>query len=74
MGILNAAGVKLGTNYPRPIVDHAIVSKENMAKMSLAYQMHNDGQGAAKKGKTTEPPGGAAPPPKKKVKKQTKIA
>ena len=74
IGILDAAGVKLGTNYPRPIVDHAVVSKENMTKISLAYQMHNDRQAAAKNNdKKAEPPRGAAPPPKKKIKKQTKI-
>ncbi len=42
VSILNAAGVKLGKDYPRPIVDHAVVSKENMSKMSLAYDMHKD--------------------------------
>ena len=49
LDVLNKAGVKLGKNYPRPIVDHAVVSKENMSKMSLAYEMHKDGQKEAKK-------------------------
>jgi cryptochrome len=74
VGILNAAGVRLGTNYPRPIVDHAVVSKENMSKMSLAYKEHNDRQAATKNnGRKATPLGGAASQPKKKVKKQTKI-
>ena len=70
ISILNTAGVKLGKTYPRPIVDHAIVSKENMSKMSLAYDMHKDKQAATKKnGKKAA---GKAPP-KKKAKKQMKL-
>ena len=30
-------GVIIGKDYPHPIVDHKIISKENMAKMKLAY-------------------------------------
>lgn len=36
------AGVRIGIDYPKPIVEHAIVSKENMEKMSLAYEMHKE--------------------------------
>jgi len=32
-----AAGCIIGVDYPRPIVDHAIKSKENLAKMKAAY-------------------------------------
>merc|ERR1712241_275279 len=49
--VLKAAGVKLGDNYPRPIVDHAVVSKENMNKMSLAYDLHKDKVASSPKGK-----------------------
>jgi cryptochrome len=45
--VLEKAGVKLGTNYPHPIVDHAIVSKENMARMKEAYDAHKEAAEAA---------------------------
>lgn len=35
--VQEAAGCIIGKDYPAPIVDHAIVMKENMAKMKLAY-------------------------------------
>lgn len=74
VGILKTAGVKLGTNYPRPIVEHAVVSKENMSKMKLAYDMHKDKVAAAKKnGKKAAPSSSAKGPPKKKAKKQMKL-
>ena len=74
VAILNAAGVKLGTNYPRPIVDHAVVSKENMSKMALAYDIHNGKKGTAKKsGKKTATSSTDDSQPKKKVKKQSKL-
>lgn len=76
VAILNKAGVKLGKNYPRPIVEHSVVSKENMSKMSLAYDMHKDKVAAEKKGngkKAASSRGAAKAPPKKKAKKQTKL-
>ena len=48
ISILKTAGVKLGVNYPRPIVDHAVVSKENMGRMALAYDMHKDEEAGSK--------------------------
>ena len=74
VSILKKAGVKLGVDYPRPIVDHAVVSKENMSKMKLAYDMHKDANAASKKkskGKQTS----SNSPPKKRAKKsaQTKL-
>jgi cryptochrome len=70
ISILNAAGVKLDKNYPRPIVDHPIVSKENMNKMSLAYDMHKDQQTGGKGASSIKSDGS---PPKKKPKTQTKL-
>merc|ERR1719264_2193572 len=35
-----AAGVLVGSDYPRPLVDHSVVSKENMSKMQKAYDRH----------------------------------
>jgi len=37
MATQRAAGCIIGTDYPRPIVDHAVVSKENIGKMKAAY-------------------------------------
>ncbi len=32
-----SCGCIIGQDYPTPIVDHAIVSKENMNRMKVAY-------------------------------------
>ena len=37
LSVQKAAGCIIGTDYPRPIVDHDVVHKENMAKMKAAY-------------------------------------
>jgi hypothetical protein len=34
------AGCIIGVDYPKPIVDHKIVSKENMNKIKVAYDEH----------------------------------
>ena len=70
ISILNAAGIKLDKNYPRPIVDHAVVSKENMSKMSLAYDMHKDKTAGANVASSSQ---SEEAPPKKKTKTQTKL-
>jgi cryptochrome len=36
-------GVVVGTNYPRPLVSHAVASKENMTRMSEAYEAQKNG-------------------------------
>jgi len=38
--ILENAGVRLGRDYPHPLVEHKIISKENMARMKRAYDDH----------------------------------
>ena len=57
--VLKDAGITLGKDYPEPIVDHAKVSKQNMEKMSLAYDLHKEKQAelakAAKKRKADTP-------------------
>jgi len=73
VSILNAAGVKLGKTYPRPIVDHAFESKENMGKMKKAYDMHKDKIANGKKKAAPTSGGKAKAPPKKKAKKQMKL-
>ena len=36
------AGVRIGNDYPKPIVDHASESKENMNKMKMAYDHYKE--------------------------------
>jgi len=40
--IQEKAGVRIGRDYPKPIVDHAIESKENMSKMKMAYDQYKE--------------------------------
>jgi cryptochrome len=44
--VLEKAGVKLGTTYPRPVVDHSVISKENMSRMKRAYDAHKEREAA----------------------------
>ncbi|QDZ19648.1 cryptochrome/DNA photolyase [Chloropicon primus] len=53
LSVQEAAGCIVGVDYPMPVCDHAVASKENMSKMAAAY----------KKAKSE------SPPPKKKAKK-----
>jgi cryptochrome len=41
IAVQKQAGVIIGKDYPEPIVDHAIVSKENMNRMKAAYDVFN---------------------------------
>ena len=38
--IQEAAGITIGVDYPMPMVDHTVVSKENMNRMKKAYEAH----------------------------------
>mmetsp|Transcript_11929 Transcript_11929/g.25548 ORF Transcript_11929/g.25548 Transcript_11929/m.25548 type:complete len:140 (+) Transcript_11929:642-1061(+) len=38
MDVQRAAGCIVGKDYPWPIVDHAVASQENIAKMALVYK------------------------------------
>lgn len=49
LAVQKAAGCLIGTDYPRPIVDHATVSKENMGKMKIAYDKANSEKGGKRK-------------------------
>jgi cryptochrome len=65
LDVQRAAGCVVGKDYPAPIVDHAVASKENMAKMKVAY--------AAARGELNEEDGkekekGEAPVKKKQKK------
>jgi cryptochrome len=51
LDVQRKAGVIIGVDYPQPIVDHAVVSKQNMTKLSDAYAAHK-GQAASGTGVT----------------------
>ena len=40
------AGVLVGVDYPKPLVQHDVASKENMAKMNEAYAAHKASAGS----------------------------
>merc|ERR1712029_689339 len=44
LSVQKAAGCIIGTDYPRPIVDHDVVSKENMGRMKAAYDANKAGK------------------------------
>lgn len=39
----------IGTDYPKPIVDHDVIHKENIAKMAVAYKAGKEGAAPAQK-------------------------
>ncbi|KAJ1555482.1 hypothetical protein HK405_001519 [Cladochytrium tenue] len=43
VSVLRAAGVVLGENYPRRIVDHDVAMKANMARMKAAFDASREG-------------------------------
>lgn len=45
LDVQRKAGCIVGEHYPAPIVDHAVVSKANMAKMKAAYDAAKQGGG-----------------------------
>mmetsp|Transcript_22683 Transcript_22683/g.56048 ORF Transcript_22683/g.56048 Transcript_22683/m.56048 type:complete len:283 (+) Transcript_22683:1150-1998(+) len=72
--VQKTAGVKIGKDYPLPIVDHAIESKENMSRMKDAYLAYKTGgskPASTNKKKKGRPSKEAAPPKKKRKVQQT---
>lgn len=47
-----AAGCIIGVDYPKPIVEHQSVSKENMGRMAKAYEAHKAGIGSTSTAKS----------------------
>ena len=64
-----AAGCIIGTDYPRPLVDHAVASKENMAKMKKAYDASKAGDKVEEKKDKKRPSEESKGAPAKKQKK-----
>lgn len=52
------AGCIIGTDYPKPIVDHTAVSKENMNKMAKAYAAAKEVANGAGSGAASSKGGG----------------
>ena len=69
LSVQKAAGIEVGRDYPKPIIDHAYESKENMSKMAYAYDQHKlltASEVKSSKNKAKKQQGG-------KVKKQRKL-
>lgn len=47
LSVQRDAGCIIGQDYPAPIVDHKVASKENIAKMKAAYAADRDSKRAA---------------------------
>jgi len=73
--VQKSAGVIVGRDYPEPIVDHGAVSKENMDKISYAYDQHKERQTAAQEsgGKRQSTRTENDAPAKKKTKKKIRV-
>ena len=54
------AGCVIGVDYPKPIVDHDVASKANMAKMAAAYAAHKEGESDGGASGKAAPQAGAA--------------
>lgn len=52
LAVQKAAGCVIGVDYPKPIVDHDVISKKNIARMKEAYARKNANSG---KGDTESP-------------------
>jgi len=52
LSVQKECGVIIGKDYPMPIVDHKVVSKENMGKMKLAYAAQASGGSAGNAART----------------------
>jgi len=54
LSVQKAANCIIGKDYPKPIVQHEVISKENMAKMKMAYQKKEEGSDGNKRKKTKQ--------------------
>ena len=71
IAVQQTAGIRIGVDYPKPIVDHAHASKENMSRMAMAYELHNNSIGSTKITKVKAVK--TLEPVKKKARKQSKL-
>jgi cryptochrome len=68
IAVQKMAGIRIGIDYPKPLVNHSVVSKENMSKMAYAYELHKEREAESKRKSTSSPKKPAA-----KRQKQTKL-
>jgi cryptochrome len=71
--VQTSCGVKIGKDYPLPIVDHATESKENMSKMASAYELHNSSAKGSSSNKKRPAAKGAPTKKKRKVQQTLKF-
>ncbi len=71
LSVQRAANCVIGTDYPAPIVDHAVASKANMSRMKAAYGAAKEGGGdtGGASGQEGSPGGRAAKPQAKRPRK-----
>ena len=72
IAVQKTAGIQVGVDYPKPIVDHTPVSKENMSKMAAAYADYKAQLEDSKPPKKTKATTSNSGPAKKKQ-KQSKL-
>ncbi len=73
VAVQKAAGVQIGVDYPKPIVDHSRVSKENMGKMAEAYSQFNIQANATKQSQKVKATNSSVSSPTPKKQKQSKL-
>lgn len=73
IAVQKTAGVIIGKDYPEPIVEHAPVSKENMSKMSYAYDQYKEATQVSDKSKKKKSGTSKQDGPAAKKMKQSKL-
>ena len=71
--VQKTAGVQIGVDYPKPIVDHGPVSKDNMGKMAEAYSVFNMQATASKQSNKAKATNNKVGGPARKKQKQSKL-
>ena len=71
--VQKTAGLRIGVDYPKPIVDHGLVSKENMGRMAEAYSVFNMQVAALKQSKKAKATASNVNGPAPKKQKQSKL-
>ncbi|TRY90608.1 hypothetical protein DNTS_034649, partial [Danionella cerebrum] len=66
--IQERAGCIVGKDYPRPIVDHAVVHKKNLQRMKAAYAKHSPEENPIEKGQKRKAKSSMEMPQKKAAK------
>jgi len=70
LDVQKKAGVLIGKDYPQPLVQHDVASKENMAKMNEAYAAHKAAAAGEGSSSTVAASAGVGGASKKRVAKE----